>query len=314
MARRTAFVCSPRYRDHVTGPGHPEQASRLDAIEKHLAQTDLAGLLLPVEPTPAPLEWVTRIHSPDYVARARRLCAEGTAFIDTTDVPVTPASYETALLAAGGVLAAVDAVADGRARNAFCAVRPPGHHALRERAMGFCLFNNVAIAARYAQDKRGFAKILIVDWDVHHGNGTQAAFYDDPSVFYFSVHQDPFYPGTGHRNERGTGKGWSFTCNVPLPAGSDDATYAKALAEELVPAAEDFAPDFVFVSAGFDAHRDDPLGGMRLTPEGYAAMTRTVKQIAARCCGGRIVSVLEGGYNQSGLAKAVESHVRALRG
>jgi acetoin utilization deacetylase AcuC-like enzyme len=313
MSPRTAFVCSPRYRDHGTGPLHPEQPARLDAIERRLRESGLLETLLAVAPSPAPLEWVTKVHSPAYVERVRRLCAEGAPLIDTPDVPITTASYEVALLAAGGVLAAVDAVAAGRARNAFCAVRPPGHHALRDRAMGFCLFNNVAIAARYAQGKHGFAKVLIADWDVHHGNGTQAAFYDDPSVFYFSVHQHPFYPGTGESAEAGTGRGWSTTRNIPLPAGSDDAAYVRAFTEVLVPAALDFRPDFVFISAGFDAHQDDPLGGMRLTPAGYAALTRIVKELAARFCGGRIVAVLEGGYDLDGLAAAVEAHIRALQ-
>jgi acetoin utilization deacetylase AcuC-like enzyme len=178
------------------------------------------------------------------------------------------------------VQSAVDAVMEGRIRNAFCAVRPPGHHALKDRAMGFCFFNNVAIAAKYIQNKHRLAKVLIVDWDVHHGNGTQAIFYDDPTVFYFSTHQSPFYPGTGGADEKGEGKGWGFTLNVPLPAGSGDADYAKAFEEKLKPAAAAFQPDFVLISAGFDAARGDLLGRMDLTPEGYAQLTRIVKAIA----------------------------------
>ena len=201
---------------------------------------------------------------------------------------------------------------DGKVRNAFCAVRPPGHHALKDRAMGFCLFNNVAIAASYIQKKHKLGKVLIVDWDVHHGNGTQAAFYDDPSVFYFSAHQSPFYPGTGSAEERGAGKGVGFTLNVPLPAGCGDAEYKKAFLEKLKPAAAAFQPDFVLVSAGFDAAKDDLLGRMKVTPEGYAELTRIVKGIAEQHCQGRLVSVLEGGYNLEGLAASVEAHVRVL--
>ena len=199
-----------------------------------------------------------------------------------------------------------------RIRNAFCAVRPPGHHALKDRAMGFCFFNNVAIAAKYIQNKHHLARVLIVDWDVHHGNGTQAIFYDDPSVFYFSTHQSPFYPGTGGADEKGEGKGRGFTLNVPLPAGSGDADYAKAFEEKLKPAAAAFQPDFVLISAGFDAARGDLLGRMDLTPEGYAQLTRIVKAIAQQYCKGRLVSVLEGGYNLEALAASVEAHVRVL--
>lgn len=309
---RTAFVCSPLYRQHDTGAQHPEQRARLDAIEESLREGGLTATLLALPPVPAALEWLTTIHSPEYVERVREQCAAGAPWIDTPDVPVSEGSYATAVLAVGGVLTAVDAVATGQARNAFCAVRPPGHHALRNRAMGFCLFNNVAIAARYAQGKHRLGRVLIVDWDVHHGNGTQAAFYDDPTVFYFSVHRDPFYPGSGKASERGEGAGRSYTLNVPLPAGSGDAVYRQAFSEGLVPAALAFRPDIILVSAGFDAHRNDPLGGMRLTPDGYADLTRIVKDLAARCCAGRLVAVLEGGYDLEGLADSVAAHLRVL--
>ena len=232
--------------------------------------------------------------------------------MDSPDTPISEDSYDAALAAAGGVLAAVDAVMEGRIRNAFCAVRPPGHHSLPNQAMGFCLFNNVAIAARYLQKKHGVAKVLIVDWDVHHGNGTQEVFYDDPTVLYFSVHRYPFYPMTGSKAERGAGDGLGFIINVPLPAGTGDAEYRKAFREILMPKAMDFDPDFVLVSAGFDAHEDDPLGGMEVSSEGFAEMSRLVKQIADRCCEGRLVSVLEGGYDLEGLADSVEAHLRVL--
>jgi acetoin utilization deacetylase AcuC-like enzyme len=183
---------------------------------------------------------------------------------------------------------------------------------MSDRAMGFCLFNNVAIGTRYIQKKHDLHKILIVDWDVHHGNGTQAAFYDDPSVLYFSVHQYPFYPGTGSQAEKGSGKGLNYTINVPLPAGSTDADYLRAFKDKLEPAALTFSPDFVLISAGFDAHEDDLLGGMRVTAEGFAKLTRIVKQIAEKCCRGRLVSVLEGGYHLEGMAASVEAHIRVL--
>jgi acetoin utilization deacetylase AcuC-like enzyme len=232
--------------------------------------------------------------------------------LDSLDTFASPESYEVALLAAGGVLAAVDSVVAGEVSSAFCAVRPPGHHALPSRAMGFCLFNNIAIAARYLQKKHNLPKILIVDWDVHHGNGTQDVFYDDPTVLYFSVHQYPFYPGTGSRSEKGKGEGLGFTINVPLPAGSGDEEYREVFEKILKPAAYEFDPDFVLVSAGFDALEGDLLGGMRVSVEHFAEMTRFVKRIADDCCDGRLVSVLEGGYELEGLAKAVEAHLRVL--
>ncbi|HEX29514.1 TPA: histone deacetylase, partial [Candidatus Poribacteria bacterium] len=197
-------------------------------------------------------------------------------------------------------------------KNVFCAIRPPGHHALKSRAMGFCLFNNVAIGARYIQRKYGLSKVLIVDWDVHHGNGTQAIFYDDPTALYFSTHQYPFYPGTGSREERGIGKGEGYTVNVPLPAGSGDEEYVRIFEEILRPKAIQFDPDFILISAGFDPYEDDPIGGMRVTPEGFAELTKIVKEIAEECCEGRLVSVLEGGYNLEGLAESVEAHILAL--
>ena len=231
--------------------------------------------------------------------------------MDSLDTPVCAESFQVALAAVGGVLAAVDAVVAGRVHNAFCAIRPPGHHAMSDRAMGFCLLSNVAIATRYVQKKHHLARVLIVDWDVHHGNGTQAAFYDDPAVLYFSVHRDRFYPGTGSALERGSGRARGSKINVPLPAGSGDRQYQEAFAQ-LGPAARAFRPDFVFVSAGFDAGRGDPLGGMSVSSQQYAAQTRIVRQIADTYCRGRLVSVLEGGYGLEGLAEAVEAHVRAL--
>ena len=309
----TGFVYSDVYLKHNTGAGHPERAERLTAIVDRLQQSGLLAEMVRLEPVAAAPEWITAVHSPQYLERVRTNCLAGAPHLDSTDTPVSAESYAAALSAAGGVLAAVDGVMSGKVRNAFCAVRPPGHHALKERAMGFCLFNNVAIAARYLQKQHKLARVLIVDWDVHHGNGTQAAFNDNPTVFYFSTHQSPFYPGTGRAEERGEGKGVGSKLNVPLPAGSGDADYLKAFEEKLKPAADAFKPDFVLVSAGFDAAQGDLLGRMKITPDGYAALTRIVKSIAERHCQGRLVSVLEGGYNLEALAASVEAHVRTLK-
>jgi len=306
------FLYDDIFLRHDTGPGHPERPARLTAIVDRLRAADLLARLVPIKAAPAADEWLTTVHAAEYVARVAAAAGEGETYIDTQDVPISKDSAHVAVMAVGGVLAAVDAVAEGKVARAFCAVRPPGHHARRDRAMGFCLFNNVAVAARYAQKKHGLAKVLIVDWDVHHGNGTQEMFYRDATVLYFGVHRAPFYPGTGAAEETGEGPGRGFTINVPLPAGSGDAAFTKAFTEVLDPAARRFQPDLVLISAGFDAHKDDPLGGMQMTPDGYAALTRLVRRIADTSARGRIVSVLEGGYDLAGLAASVEAHVRAL--
>jgi len=306
------FVYDDVYLENQTGPSHVERPERLEAIVERLRETGLLAGLVRIEPRPAPQEWIATVHAPDYVRRLEKSCEGGTRYFDSLDTTVSDRSYEAALLAAGGVLAAVDAVMEGKIDSAFCAVRPPGHHALEDRAMGFCLLNNVAIAARYVQKKHKLRKVLIVDWDVHHGNGTQAAFYDDPTVLYFSVHQYPFYPGTGAEGERGEGEGVGLTINAPLPPGCGDERFMEVFREKLKPAALEFQPDFVLVSAGFDAHEHDPLGGMTVTAEGFGRLTGLVREIADACCRGRIVSMLEGGYDLDGLARSVEAHLRAL--
>jgi acetoin utilization deacetylase AcuC-like enzyme len=310
--RKTGFVYGPVYLEHKTGAGHPERPERLRAIVNRLEASGLLARLTAISPRPAADEWLTTVHAADYVRRVRDRCKAGAGYVDTTDAPVSRRSYDAAVAAVGGVLAAVDAVVEGRVRTAFCAVRPPGHHARRDRAMGFCLLNNVAVAARYVQKKHGLAKVLIVDWDVHHGNGTQEMFYDDPTVFYFGIHQSPFYPGTGRADERGEGDGQGTTLNVPLVAGAGDRAYRQALERDLRPAAEAFRPDFVLISAGFDAHEDDLLGRMKVTAGGFAELTRIVRSIAERHCRGRLVSVLEGGYHLDGLADSAEAHLRVL--
>ncbi|OGW68316.1 MAG: histone deacetylase [Nitrospirae bacterium RIFCSPLOWO2_02_FULL_62_14] len=309
---KTGFVYHPDYLKHDMGAGHPESPERLRAIVARLEQGGVMSRLIRIDPVPAADEWITLVHEPSYVAALKRHApASGRVMLDA-DTSMSSGSLPAAYLAAGGVLAAADAVMAGRVDSAFCAVRPPGHHAEHNRAMGFCLFNNVAIAARYLQRKHGLARVLIVDWDVHHGNGTQHSFYDDPSVLFFSTHQYPHYPGTGGASERGSGKGEGATINVPMEAGEGDEDYLAVFQKVLVPAADSFKPDVVIISAGFDAHRDDPLASMGLTENGYAELTRIVAGIARRHGKGRILSSLEGGYNLQALSASVERHVMAL--
>ncbi len=279
----------------------------------HLQRQGLLDTVLRLHPEPAAEQWITRVHTPKYVHQLQAAVRSAPTRLDA-DTWVSKHSYDVARRAVGGVLLAVDTVIAGQAHNAFAAVRPPGHHALPERAMGFCLLNHVAIAARYAQQQHGVGRILIVDWDVHHGNATQEVFFSDPSVLYFSTHQYPFYPGTGAASESGTGAGQGTTINVPLAAGSGDKELIAAFRERLRPAANAFAPEFVFISAGFDAHHRDPLGQLQVTESGYANLTRIVKDIAERHAAGRLVSVLEGGYNLDALGRSVETHLRVLIG
>jgi acetoin utilization deacetylase AcuC-like enzyme len=309
---KTGFVYHDIFLEHKTTEGHPESPQRLTSIVQRLKAGGLHDELLHLPVKPVEAKWLHAIHTPAYVQRVKRSCDEGDAYLDSLDVPISRKSYEAVLMAAGGVLSAVDAVARGQVRNAFCAVRPPGHHALSDTAMGFCIFNNVAVATRYAQQQHGLSKVLIVDWDVHHGNATQAAFYDDSTVLYFSVHQWPFYPGSGEQSETGSGEGRGLVINVPLPAGSGDREYLDAFENKLRPAALAFGPDLVLVSAGFDAHENDTLGSMRVTTAGFGRLTQVVKEIAEQCCDGHLVSVLEGGYGLDGLATAVETHLRVL--
>ncbi len=309
----TGLVDDDFYLAHRPEGYHPECPARLQSIKERLLDGGPPDGVVRIAPAPAPVEWITEIHSEGYVRELRESCNQGKRLIHSPDNYICPDSYDVALLAAGGVLEAISAVMDGGAANAFCALRPPGHHALRDEAMGFCLFNNVAVGARFLQKKYGLGKVLIVDWDVHHGNGTQEAFYEDPGVLFFSIHRHPFYPGSGAGREEGRRGGCGYTINVPLPAGRGDADYLHLLESRLLPAAMDFAPEFVLISAGFDAHRDDPLGGMDVTAEGFARMTRMVRGIAQSTCGGRMVSVLEGGYGLEGLAESVSRHLDVLR-
>jgi acetoin utilization deacetylase AcuC-like enzyme len=308
----TGLIYDPRYLEHDMGAGHPESPNRLRAIMQRLAQSGTAAKLTRIQPREAEDEWVTLVHQPGYVALLRQQAPPHGRISLDADTSMSPGSLTAAYLAAGGALAGVDAIMAGQVQHAFCAVRPPGHHAEADRAMGFCLFNNVAIAARYVQKRYGLQRVLIVDWDVHHGNGTQHSFDRDSSVLFFSTHQYPHYPGTGRATERGSGAAEGLTINVPMEAGEGDDEYRAVFQKVLVPAADAFQPDFVIVSAGFDAHRDDPLASMGLTEEGYADLTAIVAGIATRHCRGRLLSSLEGGYNLTALAASVERHIQSL--
>jgi acetoin utilization deacetylase AcuC-like enzyme len=306
-----AFVYHESCLQHDNGPGHPERADRIRAIRDHLERAGLLATTLQIRPRPCPLETIARVHPVRYIEAIREACRRSPLRLDP-DTGVSAGSWEAALLSAGGAIDACDAVVTGRASAAFVCTRPPGHHAEAEQAMGFCLFNNIAIAARHLQEAHRLERVFIVDWDVHHGNGTQHLFEEDDTIFYFSTHQFPFYPGTGRREEKGRGRGAGFTLNVPLLAGSGDAEYQQVFGEVLRPAIDRFRPDAILISAGFDAHRADPLAGMVLTEAGYATMTRIVKEAADEICGGRIVSLLEGGYDLAALGGSVEAHLRAL--
>ena len=309
---KTGLVYDPRYLEHDMGMGHPESPNRLRAIMQQLEQSGTMAQLTRIEPRMAEDEWITQVHTAAYLASLKQHApASGRVSLDP-DTSMSPGSLTAAYLAAGGALAGVDAMMANQVEHVFCAVRPPGHHAEANRAMGFCLLNNVAIAARYAQKMHGLSRVLIVDWDVHHGNGTQHCFEDDPSVLFFSTHQFPHYPGTGRESERGRGAGEGATINVPMEAGEGDDEYRTIFHQVLVPAAEQFKPELVIISAGFDAHKDDPLASMGLTESGYAELTGIVAGIAKRYAQGRILSSLEGGYNLTALAASVDAHVRGL--
>jgi acetoin utilization deacetylase AcuC-like enzyme len=312
--RRTGYVYDDRYLLHDPGSWHPERPDRLKAIQGSLKDSGILELLIQLKPYPAPLAWVERLHDPDYIRRFQEACRRGQEIFQVQDCGISPQSYEIALLAAGGVLAAADAIMGDKADNVFCAVRPPGHHAERAQALGFCFFNNVALGAVYLLENFGLERVAIVDWDVHHGNGTQHLFEADPRVFYLSLHEDPryCYPGTGYRREEGKGPGQGFTLNLPFPPYSGDQEFLEALRNEGLPRLRQFAPQFVMISAGFDAHANDPLAQMNLTRSGYREMTRLVLDLAQESAGGRLITAMEGGYNLEVLKECVADHLRIL--
>jgi acetoin utilization deacetylase AcuC-like enzyme len=316
-ARPTGFLYDDIYLQHLSGnSGHPERPERLTAIWNGLQKAGLIHDMYRLARRRATDNELALVHERSYIQLVRRELANvrGYKELSTGDTLVSADSLDAALSASGGVLNGVDAVMTGRVKNAFCAVRPPGHHAGPARGMGFCIFNNVAIAARYVQKTYGLQRVLIVDQDYHHGNGTQDIFYEDGSVFYFSTHHYGAYPGTGAASETGRGQGAGHILNVPLPPGAGDEQVLQAFQTQLVPAARAFKPDFILISAGFDAMRNDGLGVFDVTPQGFAAIARVVVNLANELCQGRLVSVLEGGYRLDGLADSVAAHVRVLQG
>lgn len=308
----TGLVADPICKKHETGWGHPECADRFDAVYAGLARAGLIDRLQGIPVRAATDDELALCHTRDYIAKVRGEIASGAHTLSTGDTSVSRHSFDVATKAAGGVLNAVSAVVTREVKNAFCLVRPPGHHATPDAGMGFCVFNNVALAARHAQARHGIDKVVIIDWDVHHGNGTQDAFYEDESVFYFSIHQYPWYPGTGAPSEQGAGPGKGYTLNAPLPGGAGGREVRDAFEKHFLPAMESFRPGLVLVSAGFDSREGDPLGGLRLRDEDFAELTRMLLRLADRHAGGRLVSVLEGGYDLAGLASASTAHVHEL--
>jgi acetoin utilization deacetylase AcuC-like enzyme len=308
--RRMGLVLDPVFERHDTGPGHVERPARLRHLREEFERTGLADRCVRVPLEEADDAHLARVHDVQHIRRVEEACAAGARLIDSMDTAISSESARIARLAAGSFSALCREVAAGRLDAGFAAVRPPGHHAERDLAMGFCLFNSIAAAAAGLR-AAGIARVLVVDWDVHHGNGTQHIFEEDPSVFYFSCHQMPLYPGTGYARERGRGAGEGATLNVPLAPGDGDDRFLAAL-ERAAEAMEDYRPELVLVSAGFDAHEDDLLGGLRVTTGAFAEATRIVRGIAERHAGGRLVSMLEGGYELNALAASAAAHVEAL--
>lgn len=312
MSETAALLLDSVFKNHDTGSGHPESPARYDAVTQALQHEKLPEKMKALVTRVATEDEVALCHSRQYIATAKRDVRAGLQNLTTGDTAVSADSYDVALKAVGGVCNAVDTVVTSNVKRAFCAVRPPGHHATPVRGMGFCLFNNIAIAARYAQKKHGLARVLIADWDVHHGNGTQDIFYQDGSVLFLSTHQHPWYPGTGMSEEKGEGKGEGKILNYPFAAGSGRKEIVTIFQTDLMKAADAFKPDLVMISAGFDSRAGDPLGRFRLNDQDFHDMTLVLLEIAAKHAHGRIVSVLEGGYSLSGLAAGVSSHVKTL--
>ena len=309
---KVGIVYHPIYLKHDTGQ-HPENAGRLKAIMAHLEKTGLTEQLTSIEPRKASIEELSLVHEKQHITRVQETALRGGGWLDA-DTTMSADSYEAALYAAGGMMEATEAVINGEVNSAFALVRPPGHHATATRGMGFCLFNNIAIAAEYARSKHQLERVLIIDFDVHHGNGTQETFYDNPQVLYISTHEYPYYPGTGSVEETGSGTAKGSTLNIPLPAGCGDAIYLQVFEEIITPAAERFEPQLILVSAGYDLHWADGLAMMQVSITGFAQMVKTIKRLSDELCNGRLAFSLEGGYNVDALAASVKATFDVLLG
>jgi len=312
--RKTGYLHDMRYLLHDTGPYHPEMPERLIAIHNGIKDGGLLDHLTIIPASRAELKWIETVHDKSYIRRFEEICLCGHTTFEDQDNGICHDSYETAFLAVGGILDTIDMVMEGEIDNAFCAVRPPGHHAERNKAMGFCYFNNVAIAARYLQMKWGINRVGIIDFDVHHGNGTQHIFETDPSVFYYSIHEHPSfaYPGTGREFENGAMEGKGFTKNSPVLPGQGDDIYKMLIERDLLPAFEQFEPEIIIVSTGFDAHKDDEMADISVTTEGFSWIMETIMQLGDTYSKGRVISVLEGGYCIPRLPELAKNHVQIL--
>lgn len=308
----TCLIYSPRFLDHDTGPGHPERPQRIKAIIDSLQNKAIWNKLVHIAPEIKDPQIPLLIHDPAYIKRVALTCARGEEYIDTFDNTISSESYSVAILAANAAAEGIDYIMANDGNRSMVIPRPPGHHAEYDHAMGFCLFNNVAIAARYAQKKYSLTRLAIIDYDVHHGNGTQHLFENDPNILYVSMHRYPFYPGTGAKNETGTGDGLGTTQNYPLDQGASDDIYIDIMDNSIADIVIKFKPELIILSSGFDAHELDPLGGMAISTAGYMKLSSTLVAIALECCEGRILSILEGGYSLQGLAESVDVHLQEL--
>ena len=315
----TGFLYDNRFLKHKTGEEFPERPERLSYTRAHLERLPFYGSLRQLQAEEVGLDWISKVHTPEHIRNVEQAC-KAIDNVDTVvsfggddDVPICRDSFEIAKLAVGSALVLGDEVAQGNINNGFALLRPPGHHAEPDKAMGFCLFSNIAILAKYLQEKYGIEKVLILDWDVHHGNGTQKVFYEDPSVLFISLHQDRLFPDdTGLATETGRGKGKGMTLNCPMPAGAQDKDYKQAFEGKILPKIKEFKPDIVLISAGFDAHKEDPLANICLTTECYSWMTEQMMEVAERFSGNKLISLLEGGYNLKILPECVEAHLKTL--
>ena len=310
--KKVGIVYSKEFLKHKLHNYHPEKPERISFVMDYLKTTGTLSKLKELSFTPVDEKWLVTIHSRDYIDFVKKSCQSGSVVLDSVDTYINQDSFEIAKLAVGGCVKAADEVISGELESCFCCVRPPGHHAEYDRAMGFCVFNNVAIVAKYLQKQHKIEKIAIIDWDVHHGNGTQNSFYEDSSVFYFSTHQYPFYPGTGTEKEKGENSGTGFTLNIPLLTACTDQEFESEFKTKFVPVMEKFKPEILLISAGFDAHSSDPLSSMKMTENGFGNLTRILKLVAGEYCENRIISILEGGYNLKALATSIEQHIQVL--